>query len=1647
MSADLTGIDNVGELFSAHYFAERLVPELLSDAATREVIDAVAARLRALGPRILEAAQLTRDGDGALLPETRRELGRDLAVRLLEALGFVREREEHAYVALERPSAPNEGIPILGRLVHGPETPVILLEGGFAAEDSGLLGQPVSVLGPLSAAARRDGLEPPKDLSLEDVLLALFAWPSPPRWIVVLGGAEILLAERSRFGRGKWLRFDLPTLFRRRGGDALRATAGLLARELLAPGAARPLHDALFEASHQHAVGVSASLKYAAREAVELLGNEAVYYVRTVSKTSLHTARAARELTDDCLVYLFRLLFLFYAEARAKELRGLPMGAEEYALGYSLEALRDLEQVPLTTPEARDGYFFHESLTRLFALVNDGWDPRQVVLRGSAADVDYLSRGFSLPGLRTTLFAPQGAPRLARVKFRNEVLQRVVRLLSLSPEGSGRAGRGRISYAELGIGELGAVYEGLLSYSGFFAREALYEVHRAGDSPGDATAQSYFVPERELGRYSEEELSFPAPAGEAGSAPGGSAHAATRVRRRYAPGTFIFRLAGRDREQSASYYTPRVLTQCLVQYALRELCADKSADALLATTICEPAMGSGAFLVEAIDQLADVYLEKKQAETGERIDAGRYGLEKQRVKTFLAESRCYGVDLNPMATRLAAVSLWLATMHENQAAPSFAARLFTGNSLVGARFAVYLPEDFESDEPFAKALLSLVKRTPLGELEVRTEETLAAWGKLSAAVVEVRELVETALAGGETGGEADGAAEADDEAVAGERAKALQKVLKKAAAALKEPRWQRRPPRRVPLEELVSGTGPKQAIYHFLLPHPEMSPFEQDKALLELCPDGVRRLAAWRKAALAPLEKAERARLVELSERVTQRVRRLVEDRQRVLERCRSRVEVWGQGPVLPPVGGFLSVAEQDALREAARAEGTAYGQLRRVMDLWAALWAFPLEDAAKLPSRGAWWAAVEEVLGLPPGDLTPRPPLPFGEGESEAEAEGERDLWAVVRETVARLRPLSWELEAPEVFLAGDGFGLVIGNPPWLRLDWNEQGILEEMEPRLALDGTSASDVAKKRRDVLNTPQRMKEYLGEATATQGLQGFLGAASNYPLLAGVRTNLYKCFLVKAWEIGSPSAVTAMIHQDGLFDDPRGGALREEAYSRFRWVFRFKNDRFLFADITNQVTFSLTVAAAKQVDPKFLAIANLFHPATIDACATHDGAGAVPGIKTDQGEFEVRGHKNRIVELSTDELAVCARLFDKPGTSYRRARLPLIHSGEALAALRKLANHPRRLSDLGARVFGSMMWNETNAQKDGTIRRETRVPKSSAEWILSGPHFHVGAPLNKSPRSPCNSNKDYDVIDLETIPDDYLPRTNYAPACDAKTYLERTPVFQGRPVTDYYRHVNRTMLAITGERTVCGALVPPGPGHIDLVYSMTFADLGELVRAAGMWASLPVDYFVRATGKGHLRADTARVMPIPRARSAFGQALAARALRLNGLTTHYAALWNEVWPEAHSPAWTLSDPRLSPWPAAHAPWSRASAVRNAFERRWALVEVDALAALELGLTLEELATLYRTQFPVLREYERDTWFDTKGRIAFTASKGLVGVGLDRRSFETWRECLSEGRALPGDFDTKGLVPPFERRDREEDMGVAYAAFAGAVGAVV
>jgi hypothetical protein len=191
---------------------------------------------------------------------------------------------------------------------------------------------------------------------------------------------------------------------------------------------------------------------------------------------------------------------------------------------------------------------------------------------------------------------------------------------------------------------------------------------------------AFFITEAELPLYTDEEKYFDGKL------------------RRFLKGTFIYRLSGRDRKKSASYYTPESLTRCLVKYALKELLNDKSADEILQLTICEPAMGSAAFLNEAINQLADAYLDRKQRETGRRIAHEDYGRERQKVKMRLADRNVFGVDLNQVALELAEVSLWLNCMfgaegeNGNAFIPWFGLQLVCGNSLIGARRDAWAPE-------------------------------------------------------------------------------------------------------------------------------------------------------------------------------------------------------------------------------------------------------------------------------------------------------------------------------------------------------------------------------------------------------------------------------------------------------------------------------------------------------------------------------------------------------------------------------------------------------------------------------------------------------------------------------------------------------------------------------------------------------------------------------------------------------------------------------------------------------------------------------------------------------------------------------------------------------------------------------------------
>ena len=135
---------------------------------------------------------------------------------------------------------------------------------------------------------------------------------------------------------------------------------------------------------------------------------------------------------------------------------------------------------------------------------------------------------------------------------------------------------------------------------------------------------------------------------------------------------------------------------------------------------------------------------------------------------------------------------------------------------------------------------------------------------------------------------------------------------------------------------------------------------------------------------------------------------------------------------------------------------------------------------------------------------------------------------------------------------------------------------------------------------------------------------------------------------------------------------------------------------------------------------------------------------------------------------------------------------------------------------------------------------------------------------------------------------------------------------------------------------------------------------------------------------------------------YRSALFVRTLLLNCVTESYSNLWSEVWREDFcNQAWSIEDNRLKPFSTLTEQWQWSTPLRNYFERRQALVEIDVIAAMAFGISLQDLEMIYTIQFPVLQQNENDTWYDAEGKIVFTCSRGLTGVGLDRPAWNAMR----------------------------------------------
>ncbi|WP_043341664.1 DNA methyltransferase family protein [Belnapia moabensis] len=1678
------GITNENEFYSHHYLAEVLKGDIKARLDAWEAAEAEHPgddahrapfkRLQSWAQKWFSLrGQIQRARDSA----ERWDVFSQLQAGLLQALGYA------APTALPTPHELVPGSPVPFWRLQVPRLAVIpAYQPG--AEDSDLLDQELRPLHYAGEAVPQPLQGEPWAELLSD---AVFGAEHPPRYVLLVGLDQWLLLDRYKWPNNRALRFDWAEILDRKDSDTLKACAALLHKDCLTPGEGNSLLESLDENAHKHAFGVSEDLKYALREAIELLGNEAAVQLRqkaAEAKKGFFSGKDQLDPSDlslECLRMVYRLLFMFYIEARP-ELGYVPIRKSEvYLKGYSLESLRDLELQPLSSPQAHDGFFFDATLRRLFTLVSRGCG-FTVANQQLAASVAGAKDTFALAPLDSRLFDDTALPLLNKVRFPNHVWQRVIRLMSLS-RGQGRGRRsGRVSYQLLSINQLGAVYEALLSYRGFFAAEDLYEVKpapkkgratgedeseegaesddeegeakdtpssrrgRVGQNGDDKLENAWFVPARRLKEFREEERVYDLDE---------NGH---QKLRKHDKGSFIYRLAGRDREKSASYYTPQVLTQCLVKYALKELLNServRKADDILTLTVCEPAMGSAAFINEAVNQLADAYLERKQQELRRRVPHEDFAQELQKVRMVLAARNVFGVDLNPVAVELAEVSIWLNAIYGETdgegrplaaRVPWFGYQLFTGNSLIGARRQVY---DASSLTRGAK------------------------------------------------------------------------------------PAWHEGPPRR------VTADAPRNAdeIWHFLLPDPGMADYT-DKDAKKLYPEHFEQLKAWRRAFTAPLQSYEIARLQQLSSRVEE----LWEEHINALARDRARTEdaldIWphtkkSQDQAHP----VLTRAQKEDIRRQGLLNedgdlATPFRRLKLVMDYWCALWFWPITASAELPSREAWWLEVGAILEGNVVDVAPQQefdlqpllqnpgPLLVPERQGTlAGLETQLPLRHVtepprlhdrfgqlrisrMREHLPRVKQVEaiaaarrfmhWELCFADVLIHRAGFDLVLGNPPWLKVAWNEAGVLGEADPVFAIRNVSASELAKLRAQAFHCHAGLREaWTSELEEAEGTQSFLNAVQNYSLLQGMKANLYKCFMPLAWSLNSQHGISGLLHPEGPYDDPKGGNLRAALYPRLRAHFQFQNELQLFVGTNDhgRLRFGLHIYGPPRAEVDFDHISNLFTPKTVDACFQHDGTGEVGGIRDAAGAWNTVGHAKRIVRVNDEALAVFAQLYGSPDIPARHARLPGLHAQSLSSVMAKLALWPRRISDLGQDWFSTEFWNETGSQKDGTIVRraagDVGFPECLQDLVMSGPHFYVANPFSKTPDRISNTRGAYTAIDLLDLPDDYMARTNYRPMQDRATYVARIPRVtwrdtkdgQRRPVTSYYRMVNREMIVSSNERTYISALVAPGGAHVNTVLAHAFRNPRDLCAALAWSHSVVTDYRVKSTGMGHANSTLVGQLPIP---ISWDPAVVARALALNCLTTRYSDIWESVFDLPFTElSWTQpSNPRLPQefWSNLTSTWTRRCALRADYARRMALVEIDVLVAQALGLALDELLLIYRVQFPVMQQYERDTWYDIEGRIVFTNSKGLVGIGLPRKGSRTTprtRIRTPHGRAREGNFgwedlhrDDEFLVPdgtivtqwvaddtlpdgprtversyvaPFTRADREADYRTAWAFF--------
>lgn len=488
----------------------------------------------------------------------------------------------------------------------------------------------------------------------------------------------------------------------------------------------------MLDESLKHQEEVTDALGEQVRRAVEVLIQALDKEDRESSRTLLQGVEPT-ELYEAALNIMMRLVFLLSAEERGL----LLMGEEPYESNYAISTLR---------------MQLHQETDEILEQRHDAWSRLLATFRAVYGGIEHES--LLLPALGGSLFDPDRFPFLEgrakgsnwRVDFARPLPidnRTVLLLLEAIQLYEGRS----LSYRALDVEQIGYVYEGLLERTvtraervtvelignkgakkTLYGLEELEALHRRSDGALIEALSGVDAIKRVAGtiRKDLERSVDAAQASRLLTACAGDEELRDRILPFhnllrtdawdypliYPEGAYIVTTGG-DRRDTGTHYTPKSLTERIVETTLepityvglieglpREQWSLKSASELLDLKICDPAMGSGAFLVQACRWLAERIVEAWMAQEasgwhvtseGEVVDdlAGREALSSHLddrlvvARRMVAERCLYGVDINPLAVELAKLSIWLVTLAKGRPFGFLDHNLKCGNSLLG----------------------------------------------------------------------------------------------------------------------------------------------------------------------------------------------------------------------------------------------------------------------------------------------------------------------------------------------------------------------------------------------------------------------------------------------------------------------------------------------------------------------------------------------------------------------------------------------------------------------------------------------------------------------------------------------------------------------------------------------------------------------------------------------------------------------------------------------------------------------------------------------------------------------------------------------------------------------------------------------------